>query len=135
MKIRAKPQKPKREKRYERFSITHGVSLSSVVRWAQDRSLPWDLIRVDFDHYDDTYSFVASIDESDEEYSARLKRYQKRLADYEAWYAASAEAIEAEQHRRAEIARKRKLNAAQADLARARKEVERLAREVEAKNS
>lgn len=127
MKLKKKPIKPVRKKIGHQFDIEEGP-ISKVFAEIQNKIFgepieePRIVIEYDYDHTD--FFVYYQVWEDDSSYNERLHRYELRLAEYNEWYNANKEEIEAELKARedkklyASLQKKRKLVAQMEDLQR-----------------
>jgi predicted RNase H-like nuclease (RuvC/YqgF family) len=125
MKLKQKPRKPIRKTNYREYIDTlyyDGTTVADLLRKAKESVgypvEPEDiLIERDYEYI--SYYFVG--DEPLESFDARMKKYEKRLAEYKAWYQINKTEADAElEARKARATTNRQID----------KEVERLKKQI-----
>lgn len=130
-KLKAKPQKPKRQKLKGSIGLYEGQGFDEVAEIL--RSYGVDPAEATFDRelggYDDLDQFevVYSYPEPEKDFQRRLARYEKRKAEWEKWFEENREQIEAELTRKRDEAEAK----AKAKIERQRKILEKELRKLE----
>lgn len=125
MKIRRKPSKPKRKTRRQYVDVWNYETLADLIAKA---GVSPETIYLDSNY--DGVELYWNEPEDAESYAKRLAQYERKLADYQAWYADNRKEIEAELEKR----KNAKYAEVQKQVEKLEKQKERLLKQLEEKD-
>jgi len=132
----SKPKEPKRKRELRSTNyLDGGETLESLLDWAQEQGFQAsDVMLVkEWERYDDyeRVELQGYRQESDEEFEARLKLYQRERENWERWYQENQEEIEAILAHRREKKQQAKEKALRAQAKTAEQHARRLRKQLE----
>ena len=134
--MRKKPDKPKRAKRkvFDLFGVFDNNTLQNILDWANEQGAP-DLsdVHVNYSHEEKCVEIYFEKEEDEGSYQNRLKRYKKRLKEYEEWKVLNMDFIETDKQRlkkKKGDALKKKLSDAESQMRKIQKEIEKAGEEI-----
>lgn len=101
--MRTKPVRPVRRDLIRRQLIDGGMTLQDLVEWAEDQGCSnLNEIKIEATHtYDDsTYFLTYKTEESLESFQERLQEYESKMKEWNEWYLANKDLVDAEMEKR-----------------------------------
>ena len=123
IKLRVKPEKPKRRILTTSYSVCDGDTMKEMV----DHVPPDATLHYGYGYYSDLeIEWRWKEEEPESTFQARVEEYKKRLAKWKKWASDNAELIKKEKARRAALSKEREERRKQKQQQRDKRELERL---------